>query len=88
MRIGQFSGSMTMYHQFYFLGFIAFQFYLCQSNLMQQVEHSQTAVKIRPWGEFTQYPFFVRFRPFFYVFASSWKSMRFFIRIFKSPYPH
>ena len=21
-------------------------------------------------GEFTQYPFFVRFRPFFYVFAS------------------
>ena len=22
-------------------------------------------------GEFTQYPFFVRFRPFFYVFASS-----------------
>ena len=27
------------------------------------------------------------FRPFFYVFAS-WKSMRFFIRIFISPYPH
>ena len=39
-------------------------------------------------GEFTQYPFFVRFRPFFYVFASPWKSMRFFIRIFISPYTH
>ena len=39
-------------------------------------------------SEFTQYPFFVRFRPFFYVFASSWKIMRFFIRIFISPYPH
>ena len=38
-------------------------------------------------GEFTQYPFFVRFRPFFYVFASVWQSMRFFIRIFISPYP-
>ena len=37
-------------------------------------------------GEFTQYPFFVRFRPFFYVFASPRKSMRFFIRIFVSPY--
>ena len=36
-------------------------------------------------GEFTQYPFFVRFRLFFYVFASPWKSMRFFIRIFISP---
>ena len=39
-------------------------------------------------GEFTQYPFFVRFRPFFYVFASPWKSMRFFICIFISLYPH
>ena len=57
MRIGQFSGSMTKYHQFYFLGFIAFPFYLCQSVsftsvslilCMQQVEHSQTAVKIQP----------------------------------------
>ena len=38
-------------------------------------------------GEFTQYPFFVRFRPFFYVFASPWQSMRFFIRSFISPYP-
>ena len=27
-------------------------------------------LKIFPTGEFTQYPFFVRFRPFFYVFAS------------------
>ena len=39
-------------------------------------------------GEFTQYPFFVRFRPFFYVFASPRQSMRFFIRIFMCPYPH
>ena len=28
------------------------------------------------------------FRPFFYVFASPWQSMRFFIRIFMCPYPH
>ena len=39
-------------------------------------------------GEFTQYPFFVRFCPFFYVFASPWQSMRFFILIFMCPYPH
>ena len=39
-------------------------------------------------GEFTQYPFFVLFCPLFYVFASPWQSMRFFIRIFMCPYPH
>ena len=38
--------------------------------------------------EFTQYPFSIRFRPLFYVFASPRKSMRFFIRIVLSPYLH
>ena len=28
------------------------------------------AGRLKTIGEFTQYPFFVRFRPFFYVFAS------------------
>ena len=45
------------------------------------VLNSKKAIK----GGYTQYPFlFV----FFYVFASSRKSMRFFIRIFICPYPH
>ena len=41
-------------------------------------------------GEFTQYSFFVRFCPFFflYVFVSSWKSKYFFICILNSPSPH
>ena len=59
-----------------------------QSHLHQDL----TKLKLVCWssskGEFTQYPFFVRFCPFFYVFASPWKSMRFFIRIFISPYTH
>ena len=38
-------------------------------------------------GEFTQYPFFVRFCLFFYLFASPSKRMHFFIRIFICPYP-
>ena len=33
-------------------------------------KYFKNASKISYKGEFTQYPFFVRFRPFFYVFAS------------------
>ena len=34
------------------------------------LEGHQTFARKMTLGEFTQYPFFVRFRPFFYVFAS------------------
>ena len=46
-------------------------------NVASSSDHIATAVfpekqiaKTLTKGEFTQYPFFVRFRPFFYVFAS------------------
>ena len=34
------------------------------------LERSIWGCSLAPKGEFTQYPFFVRFCPFFYVFAS------------------
>ena len=38
-------------------------------NLTNQTPTTRMVIKTK--GEFTQYPFFVRFCPFFYVFASS-----------------
>ena len=38
--------------------------------LLNIIVYSRTYDLIKSKGEFTQYPFFVRFRPFFYVFTS------------------
>ena len=66
------------------------------NKILMHMQHTAYCILMiisRKWalntkGEFTQYPFFVHFRPFFYVFASPWKSMRFSIRSFISPYTH